>query len=227
MRFFSDRGVYNSNPHAQNRLNERYNHIILPNLRHIEGKRVLDLGSYDGRWTWAALESGASFVRGFEGRATSMEVGKARIPALWRDYAGRFEFEIGDVFDLLETVKPGEYDTILCLGLFYHILNHERMIALMARIEPEAIVIDSGLSPHKEAIARFYYEDTADPSMGVSAREKTLVGTISRGALAEFASVNGLSVDYIDWVAERIENPYQLDDYFKQIRWTCVLRPTA
>jgi len=34
MKFFSDRGVYTHDAYLMNRLNERYNHIILPNLKH-------------------------------------------------------------------------------------------------------------------------------------------------------------------------------------------------
>jgi hypothetical protein len=51
------------------------------------------------------------------------------------------------------------------------------------------------------------------------------VGAISRGALAEFAKINGLGVEYTEWVREKIENHHQLEDYFKKIRSTCVLRP--
>ena len=39
MHFFSDHGVYTRDPYQMNRLNERYNHIILPNPTHIVNKR--------------------------------------------------------------------------------------------------------------------------------------------------------------------------------------------
>ena len=43
----------------------------------VRGKRVLDLGSHDGHWCWAALECGAEYVLGIEGRRELVE----RLPA--------------------------------------------------------------------------------------------------------------------------------------------------
>jgi len=227
MPFFSDRGVYNSDQRFMNRLNERYNHIIQPQLNHITGKKILDLGAHDGRWMWACLESGAKSVTGFEARKASVEAGKKSISLLYRDHKNSFNFRIGDVFDLISKVKPGAYDTILCLGLFYHILNHERMVALMTSLKPEAIIIDSVLSNSGELVSRFQYEDTSNPDMGFSNNPKTLVGTTSVGALNEFAKINGYDVEYIDWRADQINSQYQLNDYMAKERFTCVLRPLS
>jgi len=225
MRFFSDRGVYNSDQRFMNRLNERYNHIIQPQLNHIMGKKILDLGAHDGRWMWACLESGAKSATGFEARKAAVESGKKNIPSLYRDYKNSFDFRIGDVFDLISKIKPGKYDTILCLGLFYHILNHERIIELMTSLKPEAIIIDSVLFNSSEAISRYYYEETSNPDMGFSNNPTTLVGTTSVGALNEFAKINGYSIEYIEWRADQITYQYQLNDYMAKERFTCVLRP--
>jgi len=227
MKFFSDRGVYNSDQRSMNRLNERYNHIIQPQLDHITGKKILDLGAHDGRWMWACLESGAKSVTGFEARKASVEAGKKSIPSLYHDYKNSFDFRIGDVFNLISKVKPYKYDTILCLGLFYHILNHERMIALMASLKPEAIIIDSLLFNSIEAVSRFHYEQTSNPDMGFSNNPETLVGTTSVGALNEFAKINGYGVEYIEWRADQINSQYQLNDYMAKERFTCVLRPLS
>lgn len=50
------------------RLNARYEAIIENNLRLIRGKRILDLGSHDGSWSFAAIEAGANHVLGVEPR---------------------------------------------------------------------------------------------------------------------------------------------------------------
>jgi len=50
------------------RLEYRYRALIERNGELIRGKRVLDLGSHDGRWMLAALDAGARHVVGIEGR---------------------------------------------------------------------------------------------------------------------------------------------------------------
>ena len=227
MGFFSDRGVYNNDPHKQNRLNERYNHIILPNLEHVAGKRLLDLGSFDGRWIWACLESGASFVTGVEGRAASAEAGQQRIPQLELRYRGAHEVLIGDAFDLLSVMRPYQFDTILCLGLFYHILNHERLVAMIARLQPRAVIIDSGLLDSDEMIIKMKYEATEDPLMGLGTDKQTVVGIPSRGCLAALGRMHGFRIRYIEWSGDEIRDHYDIDDYLKRQRFTCVLTPSV
>src|SRR5438067_448859 len=55
------------------RLNARHVALIATNKAHIEGKRVLDLASHDGRWSFAALQAGASYVHGIEAREHLVE----------------------------------------------------------------------------------------------------------------------------------------------------------
>ena len=50
------------------RLNSRYEAIIAKNADRLAGKRVLDIASHDGRWTFAALSAGAAHVTGAEPR---------------------------------------------------------------------------------------------------------------------------------------------------------------
>lgn len=225
MKFFTDHDIYQAEAHQWlvNRLNERYNHIIVPNIGYIAGKRILDLGAYDGRWTWACLESGAAFVTAIEARATSVASGRQSIPQLEQDFLGCYEFLIGDVFQLLPIMRPFQFDTILCLGLFYHVLNHERLIGMMARLKPEAIILDSGLLDTDEMIIRLAHEPTSHRMMGIGPSEQTLVGMPSRGALAAIARLHRLQVDYVPWIAEAISDHNEIEDYMNRERFTCVL----
>ena len=50
------------------RLNGRHQAIIARNASIISGKRVLDIASHDGRWSFAALQAGAAHVTGIEPR---------------------------------------------------------------------------------------------------------------------------------------------------------------
>lgn len=223
MKFFSDRGVYNHDAHAMNRLNERYNHLILPNLSGIVGKRVLDIGSLDGRWMWACLESGAAFVTGVEGRADTAE---RQIVQLKTDFEGRYNVIVGNIFDVLNVFMPYQFDTILCLGLFYHVLNHERLIALMARLRAQAIIIDSAMLDSDEMMIKLQHEPTKNPLMGIGSGAQVLVGIPSRGALEAMAAMHGYQARYIPWDANAIANHHEIDfDYLRRIRFSAVLEP--
>jgi len=224
MKFFSDRGVYTHDAYLMNRLNERYNHIILPNLKHIVGKRILDMGSHDGRWMWAALESGASFVTGIEGRA---ETAARLIPQLTSKFPGQYEVIVGDVFDALANFDNSQFDTILCLGIFYHILNHDRLMRLMSQLQPEAIIIDSGLIDDDDMIIKLQYEPTSNPLMGIGDQPQTLVGIPSRGCLNAIAKLHGYDVNYIVWDKESIRQHQDIGDYLANARFTTVLQPRS
>jgi len=50
------------------RLNLRHEAIFGENTDIFEGRRVLDIASHDGRWSFAALQAGAASVVGIEGR---------------------------------------------------------------------------------------------------------------------------------------------------------------
>src|ERR1700688_4976038 len=54
---------------SRSRLNARWRAVIDWNKAVLTGRRVLDLGCHDGRWSFAALEAGACHVIGIEARA--------------------------------------------------------------------------------------------------------------------------------------------------------------
>ena len=53
---------------SRHRLGARHRAIIEGNERLLVGRRVLDIASHDGRWSFAALKSGAAHVTGIEAR---------------------------------------------------------------------------------------------------------------------------------------------------------------
>ena len=53
---------------AASRLNARWRAIIGWNEAILAGRRVVDLGCHDGRWSFAALKAGAAHVTGIEAR---------------------------------------------------------------------------------------------------------------------------------------------------------------
>jgi hypothetical protein len=61
------------------RLNLRYEAIFAENRDVFQGASVLDLARHDGRWSLAALKTGASHVVGIEGRPELVANAKANI----------------------------------------------------------------------------------------------------------------------------------------------------
>ena len=97
-------------------------------LPDVEGKRVLDIASHDGRWTMAAIDAGASHVLGIEARKALVDAAHATF-AKYAVMPKKFGFITGDVHDVLTRVPPGSIDTVLCLGFFYHTIHHGLLLA--------------------------------------------------------------------------------------------------
>ena len=235
------KGFFDSGPYAQkyppqivNRQNERYKRIIEANIGHIKGRRILDLAAHDGRWTWAALETGASYVQAVEGRAALV----AEANRVLCKYAPeRYSFIQGDIFEYLtrKTAPVGQFDTVLCLGIFYHISDHSRLLSLVAALRPTAIIIDSALMRGDEQKIVFTVEDTSDKLNaipGEAGNVRAMVGTVSQGWLKLWAQVNGWTLTYVPWKAADIANPASLEDYLtpepkSRARFTCVLTQSS
>jgi SAM-dependent methyltransferase len=125
-----------------NRLNAQANVILRQNVDAIEGKRVLDLASHDGRFSYACLQLGAREVVGVEARAHLVKAATENLT--YYGYEERdFHFFQADVFDYLPEVNPGDFDTVLCLGFFYHTVRQVELIQEMRRISPRYLVLDT------------------------------------------------------------------------------------
>ncbi len=82
------------------RLNGRHEAIIARNADKLAGKRILDIGSHDGRWAFAALKAGAAHVVGVEPRMELVENARKTFTH-YRIDAARYEFIQGDAFEFL------------------------------------------------------------------------------------------------------------------------------
>lgn len=123
-------------------LNWRCEVLLNRNKEAIEGKKILDIASHDGRFSWACLKLGANHVTGVEGRQHLVECANQNLVQL--GYTSQhFEFVQGDIFDYLPKVKPGEFDTILCLDFFYHTIRQVELIREIERIQPEWLIFDT------------------------------------------------------------------------------------
>ncbi len=192
-------------PKELHRLNARYRAFFRPNLDAIAGKAVLDLGSYDGRWSFAALEGGAARVVGVERRQDFIDRWRFIGQGGMRD---RAQFICDDVFEALSKLSSsGErFDVILCLGLLYEIVDHHRLLKLMAALGPELVILDTNLIDSNEAIIRVKAAD--------GKRNVPLSGIPSRKTLELLANDLGYEIRYEDWNPEGFAQRDGLNDYF-------------
>jgi Methyltransferase domain len=127
------------------RLNLRYEAIVGENRDIFEGASVLDLGSHDGRWSLAALASGARSVIGIEARPELVKAATENLGAYGYG-AHRVRFVTGDVHEVLST-RDLEVDVVLCLGFLYHTLRYNELLEGIRRTAARYLIIDT-FSPH-------------------------------------------------------------------------------
>jgi 2-polyprenyl-3-methyl-5-hydroxy-6-metoxy-1,4-benzoquinol methylase len=125
-----------------NRLNWRCELLLTRNREAIENKRILDLASHDGRFSYACLALGASHVTGVEARPHLVESARSNLSALGCGPQS-FRFVLSDVFDYLPTVQPAEFDTILCFGFLYHTVRQVEFIREIKRMRPRWLILDT------------------------------------------------------------------------------------
>jgi len=126
---------------SSGRLNLRYEAIFAENSDVFEGARVLDIASHDGRWSLAALASGAKSVIGIEARPDLVEHATKSL-AEYGYGTDRASFVIGDVYEVLSKQKF-EVDVVLCLGYLYHTLRYNELLHYIRQADPKHVIIDT------------------------------------------------------------------------------------
>jgi 16S rRNA G966 N2-methylase RsmD len=180
------------------RLDARYHAIIEHGRAAIEGARILDIGSHNGRWALAALCSGAAHVVGIEARAGLVAAAETHM----RHYGispDRYRFVVGDVHEQLRHLGAGEFDTILCLGFFYHTARHFQLLAEFQRLSPAHMIIDTAINARKDHVVVFTRENTGDPLMAAGPGPWAWTGRLSRSLLEDALVDAGFGVRYFDW----------------------------
>jgi len=201
---------------GRKRLNERFKTFMQPIAGRFEDKRVLDLASHDGRWSFAALHMGAERVTGIEFRQSTMD--KSHF-ILKGDMAERSHFINGNIFDVMpQLLAEGEkFDIVLCLGIFYHIMDHHRLVRLMTAFAPELIVMDTTLVDKEGAFIRLHKEKADSHLTGApedADRKSVLIGTPSRQGMEMMANDFGYGMTYVPWKKPLFGKVDGLGDYY-------------
>jgi SAM-dependent methyltransferase len=151
----------------------------------LSGKRVLDLGCNAGFWSLQAIEAGADFVLGVDGREMHVEQANLVFEAKGVDPA-RYRFEQANIFEHSFTER---FDVVLCLGLMYHISKPVELFELIAGVGAELVVIDTSVSFAPSSVFEVSRDRNMDDPRNAIDYEIVLVPT--RGAVIELAAQFG------------------------------------
>ena len=203
------------------RMQERFKKIIAANLEYITGKRILDLACNNGRWSYAAAAAGAKEVIGVEGRAEYAD--EARQLVEQKGLSARCRFDTGDMYDWLYDHRTERFDTVLCLGVYYHIMDHYSLLRLIARLQPECIIIDSGFIPAFDLSIKVHTEDPGRRKNALPAfegQEAELAAHVSLGLMNQMAWNSGYICEPVVWDPKGIPNRECVIDYMRGRRFT-------
>ena len=123
-------------------LNARIDNLLTRNLDCFKGKRILDIGSHMGTFAYSALEMGAEFVQGIDTEVKTVERGQKLFQQL-KVPESRYSLKVDDAFRYLENLEEGSFDTVLCLGTLYYMVEPYRLLKLMQKVAKEAVLLDT------------------------------------------------------------------------------------
>jgi hypothetical protein len=202
----------------RNRLNHRHRALIQSNTEIISGRRILDLASHDGRWTFAAHKAGASYALGIEARSHLIDAARTNV----REYgvpANQVEFIQGDVLAELDNLESSMFDTVFCFGFLYHTLDHMPLLRKIARLRPAHLVIDTAISIRPSAVIEIRGEKIDHESNGAVGEFGTpgrgVIGKPTKPALELMLQAAGFRpLRYYDWCNAGITGWNDLEAYY-------------
>lgn len=183
-------------------MNERYEAMFACNQDVFDGARVLDLASHDGRYSFAALKTGAAHVTGVEVRQSLTDKAHETFAFYGQDPA-TYRFVIGDVFDVLAR-ETFEVDVVLCLGFLYHTYRHTELMYRLHHLGPRHLIVDTMVVPGTQPTLRVIRERDSE-DIRAAARDAYSVGRVlvarpSVPALQLLLSAYGFEIESMyDW----------------------------
>jgi len=129
-------------PYSFECLNARIDNLLTRNLDCFKGKRILDIGSHMGTFAYSALELGAEFVQGIDTEEKTIERGQELFKQA-KISETLYDFKVDDAFRYLENLEEGSFDTVLCLGTIYYMVEPYQLLKLMQKVAKEAVLLDT------------------------------------------------------------------------------------
>lgn len=230
--FLTDMDLYAGKADAVPRMNARHSFLIEPFKDEINNRRVFDIASHDGRWAYAFAAAGAKEVVGVEARQNLIDLFDTYPNP---DLRNRVELRCNDLFKELESeVRKGEtYDVVSVFGIFYHIMDHFRLLRLVRELKPGLVIVDSEFMDRSWPMIQMHRESTGNTLNAAAqfeGQEYTMVGYPSFKALDSMADVLGYDVAWLDWYNVPEDQRIGTWDYYRDTgkrRGTCALIPRS
>lgn len=221
---------YGEKPNTIYRLAQRHRLIIDPFVEQIKGARVLDLAAHDGRWSYALANAGAAEVIGVEARQELIER-FAHFPKT--EAASRVKLICNDLFAELEAriAARERFDVVALYGIFYHVMDHFRLLSLITQLNPKLVIVDSEFIKADNAIIQVLKEEISNPLNAVSDVEgvtHTVVGIPSQRAMEFMADALKLELTWVDHDFILGADREGMKDYYRpgrKSRFACALAP--
>lgn len=224
---------YAESPLSVNRLNIRHEFIVDAFRDDLSGARVLDLASHDGRWSYALSAAGAREVVGVEARGDLIKQ--------FEDYPddearSRIRLIEADVFEELPRMADaGErFDVVAIFGLFYHVMDHYRLLKQVHALGPRLVIIDSEFLNRDRPLIKLMLERTGSHLNTIAhtdGQSAAPIGIPSRSAVDMMAETLGYATTWSDWSVVPEDRRRGLKEYFDTDRWksrdTVALRPST
>lgn len=209
-----------------NRLNRRVEALIENNLPIIKNKRILDIASHDGRFSFAAIKFGAKHVLGIEGKPYLVEnsiknMERYGIPQ------EKYKFVSGDIHEEIKKLEPNQIDTVFCFGFFYHTIQHMFLLSEIKRLNAFHLIIDSNVLENEKPLIEIHVQGhgwDVDEGGAIPSKKtkdnKTLVGLPSKSTIEMMLKNMNFSYKFYDWKSKKLNDWQYLGDYRRGARIT-------
>lgn len=197
--------------------------VLIENIEFaFKGKSVLDLRCQNGEFMYAAIQAGAKYAEGIEKKQELIEVARENLQYYQDITADKYKIHQGNMLAVLRKIKPGTFDTILCIGVINRLINHAGLLQQIARIKPSYFIIDANVSDSSEAIVELDVDknsdaESSDGESGRSAEGKS-IGLPSKAAVELLLRTYNFKFEYLDWSKVGIENWAGMEDYLSKRR---------
>jgi hypothetical protein len=235
--FFDDHPRFldtSSTANQLSRLNWRHRAMIEDNVDLLRGKRVIDIASHDGRWSYAALRAGASHVTGIEARPQLVRNAEMTLEHYGAS-PNSYRFIVGDVFQVLREADESKLraDVAMCLGFLYHTIRYPELLLGIRATGVEHLVLDTAVASGPQRVVRLFAENVESESNAAPGNDtfggKALVGWPTPSALEFILDSFGFDVvKRFDWQSALVAGKKQAVGQYRRgrrVTWVAKARP--
>ncbi|HOL47414.1 MAG TPA: DUF1698 domain-containing protein [bacterium] len=127
----------------------------------LNNKRVLDIGAWDGYFSFEAEKRGASEVLAIDSHyRLEKDSDKSGFEVAKKILASNVKYQIMDVYDI-SNKNIGYYDVVLFLGVLYHLKHPLLALEKIAEVTKELMILETFYvnDDNKKAVGYFYEKD--------------------------------------------------------------------